>query len=38
MKVTLYNVRDKRTGKEHSVAIVDEKKVRYFEPISNPEC
>lgn len=31
--VTLYNVRDIRTDKEHSVAIVEERKVKYFVPI-----
>lgn len=35
--VTLYNVRDTRNDKEHSVAIVEEKKVRYFVPIDSEE-
>ena len=28
--VTLYNVIDTRTGKHHSIAIVSEKKAKYF--------
>lgn len=31
--VTLYNVVDTRTGQEHSVAVVREKNVKYFEPV-----
>lgn len=30
--ITLYNVIDTRTGRFHSVAIVSERKVKYFIP------
>lgn len=37
MLITLHSVRDKRTGKIHSVAVVDEKKARFFEPLLKSE-
>lgn len=35
--VRLENVIDTRTGKEHSVAIVEERKAKYFVPIEDKE-
>lgn len=35
--VTLHNVIDTRTGKFHSIAVVSEKKVKYFIPANEVE-
>ena len=36
-KIVLYNVRDTRTGKVHSVAVVSEKNAKWFEPVEEQE-
>ena len=36
-KITMYNVRDTRTGKIHSVAVVSEKNAQYFVPVAEEQ-
>ena len=36
--VTLYDVKDTRTEKHHSVVIVEEKKAKYFVPDTEEEA